>query len=421
MAVTDFKNVSDWWKQTTADVIIPLFENAAPTYNALEKQTEKKKINGKGYRVPMIVGRPGGHTGFTPQDADFNQPVPMQSESMYVYPVGYALPMQFTGETIRGFKQGSADAIADMGEFYAQYSEAAAKRLNRMCYGDGTGALAYAAGSLTTTGAGQTLSCTTTAAATAGQTKGAKYLEAGHFYQAFNAATGAVRGTFAVTTPGTSSCVINLLSGTVTSGDPICDVGSFNRYMRGFAHLISAANRTLQGLSSAQYTDLNSPEIDLNGALVTPSTISSLKAALMTRNNKQEARDNLLFFMTWGRYESLNKQGYGFRSYTDGESTSGIAFKYKDGDTVFILDADADDDRGYAVKARDVKMFEEMPFGPFDLDDQQLRMLLGRNSSGSDNYQRAIGNRANIGILRTRAAAYFKRGQISGLATSLNS
>src|SRR5207237_6559858 len=132
--------------------------------------------------------------------------------------------------------------------------------------GDGSGALAFSSSSLSV-GASQTMNCTTAAAATPGQTKGSRRLERRLSYDAINTSTGAVRGNITVVTEGTTSCVVNVNWGSVSSGDPIVDVGSYNRMIRGLGHLVSNASRVLQGLNTATFIDLNSPVLDLNGTL----------------------------------------------------------------------------------------------------------------------------------------------------------
>src|ERR1041385_2584612 len=144
-----------------------------------------------------------------------------------------------------------------------QYTETFRKRMNQYFYGTGNGAVAYSASTITTLGT-QTLSGTTTAATTPGQTKGTMWLGEAETYQAINASTGAVRGTFTVTTPSATSCTINLLSGTISSGDPIVIQGSYQLAMRGLGWLISDQNRVLQGLDTSVFPDLNAPVVDLS-------------------------------------------------------------------------------------------------------------------------------------------------------------
>jgi hypothetical protein len=339
---------------------------------------------------------------------------------MFVYPTRYSLPMVFQGALIRALRSGQSEKLIEYNAMLQEYMDAATKRLEYMVVGDGSGTLAVSSSTLGATGSGQTMNCTTTAAATAGQTKGAHRLEEGHTYQAINTSTGAVRGTILVETEGTSSCVVNVTSGTVSSGDPIVDVGGYLRYMRGLAHLISRASRVLQGLNTANFRHLNSPEVDLNGTLCTPADFENAKAMLQTRNNDETAENKLLCFITFGGYSDLKKQGWNLTIQETG-TTRGIAAKFVDGDTVFIRSADMDDDRHYLAHPDRVKMFEETPLGPLDLDGQELRMLMGSNGTGSDDWQRAIGCAANPGIVLPRACAYIKRRLLTGAVTQVSS
>src|SRR5262245_47574538 len=424
MANVDFSNLPDLKRQDVEMMVRSFFEQKAPGYNAFTTKVPKKDVTEKGYRLPYFVRRPGGHTGFVPQSSDFNAAVPMQSQSMFIYPVGYALPMVWQGSTIRAFEKDKANNVQSLMKTMEIYTETATKRINQMFYGDGTGALAYSASTIGSTGVA-TMNCTTAAAATPGQTKGATRLEEGHTYQAINTSTGAVRGTFVVLVPGKTSASINVTSGTITSGDPIVDVGSYQRYMRGLGWLISDQNRVLQGLNTANFTDLNAPVLDLNGTVLTPAAMETLKSSINTRNNTEDAEAKLTGFITFGQHSVLRKQGYSLGLYMrdaeSGDTVKGIQKRYEDGDTVFVRDADGEEDRVYLARSDEMGMWEEMPFGEYNLDNQEWRMLLGVNNTGSDNYQRALGCRANPGTMLPRSMGFIKRASISGVNTQANS
>ena len=375
----------------------PWFENHTHTYSMIKENTESLPFTEKGWRLPAWSGRPGGHGAYIPSSPDFNAAVPPRTNSMYVFPTGYALPAVMDGATIRGLKVGAAQAVIDAKDNIKWYTDAASKRMNYIVQGDGTGALAYSSSTLTA-GAGQTLNCTTTASTTAGQTKGATRLELNNFYQAINTATGAVRGTIFVTATGKASCTVTVTGTGVTSGDPLVDINSYNKYFRGLAWLISGTNRVFQGLNTANFPDLNSPQLDLVNRLFTPADFDTLKAFLQTRNNDTSASNAKKCILTPGAYRDLCKQGYGYRQYVNGENTvQGVAGKYVDGDTTFEQDADADDDRRTLISASEINRFEEMPFGVFDLDGLTMRMQMGSAGTGSDSYQMAWGCRTNLG------------------------
>jgi len=414
---TAFTNISDLFQQAVQKEVKPWFEDNAPTYNALQKNVEIEEITEKGYRIPGMSERAGGHTAWLPSNSSFNAAKAPQSQSMYVFPVGYALPIILQGTLIRALNRRQGDALINFQKLMEGYTKAATKRINQMSWGDGSGCLAVSSSTLSSTGAGQTMNCTTAAAATPGETKGAKRLEVNQYYQAINTSTGAVRGTILVTTAGSTSCVVNVISGSVSSGDYIVDVGAYNRYMRGLAHLFNSSNRTLQGLNTANNPDLNCSGLDLQRTL-TPADWETLKSLLHTRNNEDGAENMLSAFITYGQHSNLRKQGYGMRQYMgDDDTVRGVSKKFVDGDTTFHRDADGDEDCGYLIKNDQVKMFEEMPFGDYNLDGQELRMLLGSNSTGSDDYQKAIGCRSQMGILMPKSGTFFKRASITGVTT----
>ncbi len=422
MPAVAFENITDAHKQHVVDDMVEFFEQNAPTYNSFKNNFDQDEITEKGVKIPFWSRRPGGHTGYLPSNSDFNAAVSPQSNAMWAFPVGYALPTVMQGTVMRSFKRRQGDQIQSFRQLMELYTETATKRINMMCHGDGSGALAFSASTIGATGPA-TLNCTTTPAATPGQTKGAVRLEEGHSYNAINPATGAIRGTFFVVTPGKSSAAINVTNGTIASGDPIVDVNSFNRWFRGLWHLIGNSARVLQGLNTANFPDLNDPIVDLNGQVLTPAAFRSVKSSLQTRNNSEDAENSLLCWGTFGQYTVLCKQGYNLRFYVNGNNgvVTGVANEYQDGDTVFVRDADADEDRQALAQAEALKIYEEMPFGLYDLDNQEWRMQLGVNGTGSDNYQQAMGLRSCLAKMKTRKTAGIIRASITGVETQVNS
>jgi hypothetical protein len=207
--------------------------------------------------------------------------------------------------------------------------------------------------------------------------------------------------------------------GSVTSGDPLVDPRSYNRMIRGLGWLVSRTSRVLQGVNTANFRDLNSPEVDLNGTLMTPLDFDTAKTYLQTRSNDETVENKLLAFLTYGFYSNLKAQGWNQVVQT-AEATTGVAKKFVDGDTIFIRTADMDDDRVYLVHPEGIKMFEEMPLGPLDLDGQEFRMLFGNNGTGSDDWQRALAFGGNPGIIAPKSAALIKRALITNQVTSVN-
>jgi hypothetical protein len=422
MAVAFFDaNFPEGVRQKVQAEMLTIREYNTPGFSSFRRRTRKMRTGEKGYRIAMWKNLPGGHTAYTADASDFNEPIPPKQISSYVYPTRYALPMIFDEAILEDFAAGNEQAFIDIKDILKLYMTSAAKRMNRIFYGDGTGALAYAGGTITALGS-NTLTGETAAATSPGHTKGTSWLEEDHYYNAINASTGAIRGTFHVTVEGAASCTIVLDSGTITSGDPIVDVNSYNKYFRGLGHLISAANRIVQGINTATMPTLNSNGVDLAGLPLTAATIEQVKAGLSIRNNSANSRNGLVAYVSPGQMSSLRKQGANLRSYVGGDDiVRGIAERFEAGDTAFIEDADMDEDRLYFVNYDEFVMIEERPLGVIDLDGNEWRMILGANGSGSGRYQRAIGWRGNIARRgNAMSSAYIYRASTTGISTQVS-
>lgn len=421
MGAVLFSQITDLKRQAVEKDVRFFYENNDPGMRAFGKAVDKPKLTEKGYRLPDYSRRPTGMTWFTPDNSDFNAANGPQTVSMWLYPTMSAWPIIWAGSTIESMENDTEDNVQSYDQVMIQYTDTFRKRMNQYFYGTGNGALAYSASTITSLGT-QTLTGTTTAATTPGQTKGTMWLWEQETYQAINASAGTVRGTFIVTAAGASSCTINLLSGTITSGDPIVIQGSYQLAERGLGWLISDQNRVLQGLDTSVYTDLNNPVVDLAGALLTPAAIENAKALLQTRNNVVTAKNDLTAFITAGQYSTIRKQGYNLGYYlrenAASETMKGVQGDYTDGDTRFIVDADMDEDRVYFCKTTDFKIYEMKPFGEYRRDGLDTRMLLGANQTGSDNWQKALGWKGNPATLSARGSAFIKRAQL-GFATQI--
>lgn len=403
MSYTLLANLTDSQQEAVSNNMKLLYETNTPALSDIKASTKKRKITEKGYRIRKLEVLPGGHGFYKGASSGYNEPYPMQTSSMWVFPNRYALSMQYDVALLEALQAGDNQAAKSLTETLQWHTVAVAKRMNQLIYGDGSGAIAYAATTLGSTGAGQTLAGETAYAATAGHTKGTLRLEQGHRFQAINASTGAVRGTFTVTTPGSSSCVINLESGTITSGDPIVDMGSYLCAPFGFAHLISPTNRILQGVDTALHPKFNNPEQNLTGSNVTSGDIDDIKTKLDVRTNDEDGMQ-LKCFLGNGNYAILRKQGFGFRSYPisdsgdGGKTSTGIPNTYTENRVKFKVDADCDDDRLYFMTNEHIESFIEKEVGLADFDNQDWRMFQGASGYGSDIYMRALTWRGQYGV-----------------------
>lgn len=387
---------------------------------------KKMKINQQGYKNAFVTSLPGGMTNPGVDNTSVRNAIPFETAAMRVYPTQFEMPIEIDGYTYRGLKRGDNDAAVTFESYLDLISQTAFKTIEYYLLGDGTGTLAVSTTALGSTGSGQTINGNTLASAglnQAADTKGMVRLEKNHIYAAINVTTGAVRGIFTVETPGFTSCVVNLTSGTISANDPIVHLGnsnttsSYKRVMQGLRSLVGNSNRVMQNINTADHRFLNSPYVNAADGALTALMLDSAKVKVNIGSNDQNMKySGRLIIMPYGQDAVLRNTGYTYRRYTGAESTSrGIDKKYidQDGD-VTIMSADADDDRVYILNDDNFKIAEERPFGLWDEDSLTLRQKPGLNGVGSDslygmymwngNFLKDIGKKS-----KPRSDAYISR------------
>lgn len=411
MASVTIEQVAPALRQLVKDDVAKLFEQEAPLYNAIKRNTSSDFVNGKGFRIPVYMNPPTGHTWFS-EGGSFEVPGSFELKDMYVFPTAYALPMEFTGRFIRNFQDSSA-MIKWLSGVLKLYTETAIKEIEEQLPGDGSGIKAVVASTATPSFTG-----TTAAAATFGQTKGTRWLRKGAIYDVIDPAAGTSRGDVVILTEGPTTVVTTAaLPGGTTAGDYIVHNNGYQKAFRGLAHLINNGTDVLQLLSRADYPYLKSPVTDLAGATIGPASISKTKALLQYRSGNAEGSKSLTAVLSFGQYDILRRQGYNLRRFMNTDVVQGVASSYTDGDTTFLPNVTVDEDRCYLLDLSDIERYVEMDLGLYNLDGQTIRMNPGTNSVGSDKYYAAIGLSMNLGIQSPKNHALIKRAAISDSAT----
>ena len=285
---------------------------AAPLWNSIGEVTKAVEVSQRGVRYYYVKTQAGGHTLPTIAQPDNNRAIPSQSDSMWAVPQMYSISMviDYLLMVDAGGDKGpkKANAMFNIQEIVSQTVDAAAQHQEFFACGNGFGILAYSSSTLTVVGAGQTMNCETTPAAAPGHTKGAVRLKANQYYQSFDTTTGLPEGTILVTSANNkTSATVTLLSGVVTSGNPICDVGSYGAAPMGFSGLIDDNNRVIQGRDSSVDTILNCPTVDLNATKFTVTDRETTKTQLVVRNSNKSARSGLNNLVTPGLMSDLRK------------------------------------------------------------------------------------------------------------------
>lgn len=399
------------------------FKLRAPLWDAIDEITTGEVVSQRGVRFFFNKTQAGGHSLPSLSQPDNNRFISSQSDSMWAVPQLYTIPLVLDLLLIKdagGMGQKAANAMFSIQDIIKQTTGAAAQHQDFFACGNGTDAMAYAASSLTVVGSGQTLTCSTSAASDPGHTKGAVRLKQNQYYQSYDTTTGLPEGTILVTSANNkTTATVTLLSGVVTSGNPICDVGGYNAAPMGITGVLDNVNRIMQGRDTSVDTILNIPTVSLGGNKFTVTDRETIKTMLVVLNMDDGMRSGLTNITTPGLMSDLRKQGYGFHRTGEDAPAVDIGKIYKDVDGTRIMEiADFEEDRSVFFKSN-LQKHTELPFGDINPDNLEWRNLPGVNLTGSRNYYRMWGTSWTIAVTDTMAGAQAKGASTTGITTQV--
>lgn len=404
-ATTAFDQIVHVGRETVKTTFEYVGENETPLLKYFMGK-DKQLLTEQGYRIPIETRRPGGHTSYDRSNVDFRDPVSLETDSMRTYPVWYALPFKIDGSTLRALKRGDVNQFMNYRRYMKSITSAAMKRLEYYFHGDGTGALAVYSSGTNTTGTGRSWTLHSLASSAVGEseTKGTQRMEVGHTYQVVDTDGSTLNNVFTVTSLTSKTVMVVTCTATnaLASGDYIVDGGSTTSLsankkvpmgLRGFC----AQSGLIQNVARTDYPELKTPRYNGSDNPITPYAFRFAKDLVRIAANDTNEVSGRTVVITPGQHGALCNQQFGYRRYNGNEDVRGVASKYvdADGDTMLIC-ADGAEDRIYIIDGSSYKMGEEKPFGAFDEDGNDIRMLVGANSSGSDKFAGSIGWGGNL-------------------------
>lgn len=422
MAEVTYTDLPDTQRQHIADTVKTIREYMTPTLDSFTKSNRKIMGGQQGYQIPFFTSDYAQNSALSPGASgnSFAQPIAPVSESMWVGLAFQGKAMYTDGIFLDTMDQKeSLISEADLRELAI---ENFMKYQNYYAIGDNYG---YGIVAVVSSVTGGVFTGTTAAQLTAGFTKGAHRLVKNVTYDIVDEVSFAVVGTITPTANGTNSATVACTS----TGSPnnanayVVEQGFFNKVPRGLAYLINNNNRIFQGLDTTGLVEFNSSVVDLNGAALTSATINTLKTKVQIRMNTPNKEGfTRICHTTPGQYNTLAIQGFGARQYqaADGQANTSYGYpeKYVDGDTMWICDADIDEDRVYLRRASDYFNFELKPFGAENRDGLTRRQAPGDNNVGAAAYFDQVDWFYNIafdgnGSGGNYASAYIQRASIS--------
>jgi len=402
MAEVQYTDLPDTQRQHIADTVKTIREYMTPTLDSFTKSARTVAGGQQGYQIPFFVSDYGQNSYLAPGATgnSFMQPIAPTSQSMWVG-LAYQGKAMYTDGIFLDTMDKKESLIKE-----AQLRELAIenfmKHQNYYAIGDNYG---YGILAVTTSNTGGTFTGTTAASTVAGYTKGAHRLVKGVTYDVVDESSFAVVGTMTPTANGTNSATVTCTTtGSVNnSGAFIVEQGAFNKVPRGLAYLINNNDRIFQGLDTTDIVEFNSSFVDLNGSALTSATINTLKTKVQVRLNEPNKEGfSRICHTTPGLYNTLAIQGFGARQYqaADGQATTSYGYpeKYVDGDTMWICDADIDEDRVYLRRASDYFKFELKAMGVENRDGLSQRQAPGDNNVGAAAYFSQVDWFYNLGF-----------------------
>jgi hypothetical protein len=351
--------------------------------------TKKDKERGSffGTRMPFFSTRDGGETMFTYADPSARAYIPEESDFMRIYPSNFMKSMQLKGDLMRQLEASDQKAFDTFEKKWMRFITNAKIYLSALFHGDGSGTLGVS--NSVASGAAATINCLFSSGGTSavGVTKGASQFRKNEIYDSINPATGAVRGTFKVTTEGRRTMIVDFSAGSTAVNDKLVVTGSYNLAPNGLRNLASFENRILQGFDTANNPTLNTPTYDLNGNVISPAAFKVAKGLVETfTNDSISAR---MIIMTPGHNVQLTNQAFQYRTYVDpkgNETVFGVFSKYIDADgDVHFVDSYAPDEQIRVLNSEAYGVAEEKSWGYLN-GNSTFTMLHGTFLAGSDQF-----------------------------------
>jgi len=388
MAEVQYTDMPDVLRQNIQNDVRSVREYMTPTLNSFKTTEKKIQVGQNGYQIPLFLTDYGQNSYLSPGAAgnSYSQPVAPTTQSMWVGIAYQAKAMYTDGFMLNDLT--SKEALINATQLRELAVENFMKYQNYYAGGVGNGAVAFV-----TSVTGGTFTGTTAAQVASGYTKGAHRLVKGVTYDIVDESSFAVVGTITPTANGTNSATVTCTSTGLpnNSGALVVEQGAYNKVPRGLAYLINNTARTFQGLDTTSIAELNSSVVDLNGSALTSAATNTLKARIQIRTNVAniKAEGSVIAQTTPGLYRTLAIQGFSARQYQASEGQNTTSFGYpqaykEDDNTLWILDADLDEDRVYMRKPGDFFMGEMTPFQPVNRDGLTLRQAPGLNEVGAN-------------------------------------
>ncbi len=401
MAEVVYADIPDTQRQHIKDTVANVREMNTPTLNSFKKSTKKVMGGQRGYQVPFFKSDYGQNSYLTPGSAgnSYVQPIAPKTTSMWIGLSYQACVFNEDGILLGDLTQ--KESIINAAKLRELRIENFMKHQNYYAIGAGNGVLAVVS-SVT----GGTFTGTTAAQTTPGYTKGAHRLIEGVTYDIIDESSFAVVGTITPTANGTNSATVTCTSTGLpnNSGAFVVEQGAYNKVPRGLGYLIDYNDRIFQGVNTAGVTEFNSSVVDLNGSALTSATINTLKTRVQIRMNvdSKSKEGGRLGHITPGQYTALANQGYSARQYqaANGQANTSYGYPeaYVDGDIIWVVDADLDEDRVYLRRSADYLMFEQKAFGPVNRDGLTVRQAPGQNDVGANSWFGQYDHVYNLGF-----------------------
>lgn len=420
MAQTQYANTEVFLNQLRENEVAQQYQDEAVFLKEIVEKKPGKMVNSKGLEITAEFSPDTSVANVS--DGGANPPGGNNTYAkMYVGFVHQRGTVDITLDQYDGMNAGKESSLVSVAEKIARVNAAQFREQEEQCWGLGDGVKAVVGSGSTTT----SIVLTTTPTTTPMTSKGSQFLYPGRAYDLYDS-SGTLRQaniTLTAVTPGSSpTATPNVtLSVTPSSTDVLVGKGGYNKAARGIPYLLANGSGLKQGLLQSSYPALKSPQEDLAGANLQPSTILRLKNKVRYRGGVKAGK-GLMICGSIAQIEAYNRTGFNFLQLGMGQTYEGVVQNSTMAGQRPMELTTCDEDTLSFINGDDLFRIENRPYGFIKTGDGlTFRQKQGSNGTGANAIYANVGVDWNLYVKKPNSHGRIIRASVTGVATEAGS